>query len=436
MKEIKMFMAYATEDEAYKNELSKHLSALKEEGYISEWSAGEVMPGADVMSDLRKRMSQCDIIALLLSADFVGSNHGVELEEMAFALKAKKGTRLVPIKIRACMLSDAYAQFSMLPDQSKPVDDPAWGSRDNAYMNIAEGIKKLAQSMRDEEHEKRPIIPEVEEVEEVEKSKEENLSHPKNTDKKPFPMKVVLGIIGAVIIGLAIWLVPPLLKDDDKIAYDSAKTANKIAAFEKYVSDFPEGKYTTEANRFISELKQIEWQKEHDIDWATAREEDDRTGYQIYLRKYPEGDSVSKANARIVVLTGAAEDRNAYERARNDGTVPAFLDYIKNYGKDGRHHQEAVDSVKDLLTSDGWAYYGKVTSNGKMENGRYFNQIEGEEDTKPKAGDLIKVKSGVTVRNGPKRTFGNKGSLSTGSIAEIVEIRSDGPTAFWVMIKY
>ena len=244
MKDIKIFMAYAPEDEVYQQELSKHLAGLKEDGIISEISAAEVLPGADIMNDLRTRMGQCDIIALLLSSDFLGTNHGVELEEMAFAQMAKKGTRLVPIKIREVNLGRAYAQFSMLPGQNKPVDDPTWGGRDAAYANITEGIKKLAESMIDDEPRPAPIPRPV--------------PSPSGPVNSKVGMKIGIGVIAVLAIAAAVWFMMPkeasnsgtattiTATDDsetntarDRDAYAAAKAEGTIEAYKAYLKKFP-----------------------------------------------------------------------------------------------------------------------------------------------------------------------------------------------------
>ena len=485
MKEIKMFMAYASEDEEYKVQLSKHLSALKEEGYISEWTAGEILPGANVMSDLRKRMSRCDIIALLLSADFVGSDDGIELEEMAFALKAKKGTRLVPIKIRACMLSDAYAQFSMLPDQSKPVDDPAWGSRDNAYMNIAEGLKKLALSMRDEDA--RGVREKIKQtMQSTAAAPSRPVSSSGSSEKSSSNNKTLLisiGVLAALLIGLAgfIFMNNDRLKDEEVVttdstsaqiddettikpekitkveppvdpvsnpgigenatdaeAYDNAKAQNTVEAFVAYLRKYPEGKYTAEANNFIKKIKNDSianaadnLTKKHDADWNSTVKSNDLLSYQVYVRSYPEGSHVAEAKEKIEQLKIAESDNQTWQKASEMNTVSAYLRYMKGFSQ-GLHHDEAIAGIKGLLKKQGWAYYGKLNADKKMNNSRYFNLFDGEKDGNPKIGDLIQVQKGINIRKGPDADNATIESLRKDHIGMITDIKP----GVWVKINY
>ena len=115
MKSAKLFLAYAQEDESYKNKLSKHLAALKEEGFLKQWSAEEILPGSTIDDDLRLKLNQSDIIALLISSDFIACKECRYIEDLAFAAKAKKGTTIVPIKLRPCLYNDCLLYTSTSP---------------------------------------------------------------------------------------------------------------------------------------------------------------------------------------------------------------------------------------------------------------------------------------------------------------------------------
>ena len=446
-KEIKVFMAYAPEDENYQQELSKHLSGLKEDGVISEISAAEVLPGADIMNDLRKRMGQCDIIALLLSSDFLGTNHGVELEEMAFAQMAKKGTRLVPIKIREVNLGRAYAQFSMLPGQNKPVDDPEWGGRDAAYANITEGIKKLAESMKAGDQAPRPI------PSSVRPAVSSRTSEGSNSQSK-MGMKIGLGLVAILAIAGAAWFM--LQKEEpssagpsepkvvatvenpipdtevDSEAYIAAKKEGTIEAYEQYLVSFPEGDFLTEAESNIALLKDEQYKAAAKAEWEKATAAGNIIGYSYYLQNYPNGDSVEVAKAKIQKLSTTADDTKAWQKAQNINTKSSFLLYVQEYGDKGLHYEDAVNGMKGLLASNGWSYYGTKESDSTMQADRYFDRLLGEKNAEPKEGDLIIVKKAIRVRSGADSSYETITVLAPEAIAEITTVNSD----YWVQIKY
>ena len=446
-KEIKLFMAYAPEDENYQQELSKHLSGLKEDGVISEISAAEVLPGADIMNDLRKRMGQCDIIALLLSSDFLGTNHGVELEEMAFAQMAKKGTRLVPIKIREVTLGRAYAQFSMLPGQNKPVDDPEWGGRDAAYANITEGIRKLSESMKAGDQPPKPMPAPSKPPSGPRTSKN-------SESQNKTGMKIGLGVAAALAIAAAVWFMMP--KDDtgpsnsgqleggasivetdenaqtDGDAYMAAKKEGSIAAYEAYLKNYPEGDFLMEAETNIANLKEIKYKKDAMEQWEKAVASNNLIGYSYYLQNYPNGDSVEVAKAKIIKLSTAADDTKAWKTAENINTKSSYLLYVQEYGDKGRHYTDAINNIKGLLTSSGWSYYGTQKSDSTMKDDRYFDRLLGEKSALPKEGDLIIVKKAIRVRRGAHSGQGVITVLAPEALAEITKVNQD----YWVQIKY
>ena len=463
-KEIKLFMAYAPEDEKYQIELSKHLAGLKEDGVISEISAAEVLPGADIMNDLRKRMGQSDIIALLLSSDFLGTNHGVELEEMAFAQMAKKGTRLVPIKIREVTLGRAYAQFSMLPGQNKPVDDPEWGGRDAAYANITGGIRQLAESMiEDDQPARKPVQrprtsePSPTQTNSASGTATNSQASGTTNPQSKMGMKIGVGLVAALLIGAAVWFMMPnegqepikglttdtsketttgggavLDIDADGDAYRAAKNQGSIEAFETYLNDFPEGDYLMEAESNIALLKEKKYKAAAMAEWDKATTAGNIVGYSYYLQNYPNGDSVEVAKVRIQKLSTRADDNKAWERTSNINTKSSFLLYVQEYGNKGLHYNDAIDSIKGLLTSSGWSYYGAKNSDDTMQDDRYFDRLLGEKNAEPTEGDLIIVKKAIRVRSGAANTYGAITVLAPETIAEISEVSDD----FWVHIKY
>ncbi|MDB4292246.1 toll/interleukin-1 receptor domain-containing protein [Maribacter sp.] len=461
-KEIKLFMAYAPEDEDYQKELSKHLAGLKEDGVISEISAAEVLPGANIMDDLRKRMGQSDIIALLLSADFLGTNHGVELEEMAFAQMAKKGTRLVPVKIREVTLGRAYAQFSMLPGQNKPVDDPEWGSRDAAYANITGGIRQLAESMLE-------IDPPGRKVGEKTVKKETTNEatpapgKPVNTNTQGnMGMKIGLGVLAALLIGAGVWYMTkdssgaepgkdPIEEvgantnpqavgkpdsepdsNQDQAAYIKAKGIGTINAYKDYLENFPEGDYLTEAESNIARLEEEEYIAAAATEWEKAISAKTIVGYSYYLQNYPHGDSVEVAKERIQELSSTADATRAWEKALNSNTQSSYLLYIQEYGDEGLHYAEAIEKIKGLFNSSGWTYYGGENSDNTIGDDRFYDRLLGEKNAVPKEGDLIIVKKPISVRGGPSKDYDATVALKREAIAEVTKV-SDG---YWVQVKY
>src|SRR3989442_945511 len=71
---ITVFFSYAKADKTVRDQLAKHLSQLKRNGLIEEWSDQQIPPGADRAQATDQALRSAHIILLLISADFLASD--------------------------------------------------------------------------------------------------------------------------------------------------------------------------------------------------------------------------------------------------------------------------------------------------------------------------------------------------------------------------
>ncbi len=82
---IEVFFSFSHKDKKLRDELSKHLSTLKQEGLIRDWSDREIRPGDEWEHEILEHLSTAQIILLLISPDFLASNFCSNIEmERAF----------------------------------------------------------------------------------------------------------------------------------------------------------------------------------------------------------------------------------------------------------------------------------------------------------------------------------------------------------------
>ena len=108
-------------------------------------------PGDEWEEEISERLEEADIILLLISIDFINSNfcYDVELER---ALERHKdgAARVIPVILRSCHWQQTpFAKLQALPKEAKAVC--SWLDRDEAFTDIAEGIRKVAEELRDAE---------------------------------------------------------------------------------------------------------------------------------------------------------------------------------------------------------------------------------------------------------------------------------------------
>ena len=146
-KSLKVFLSYAHEDEAMKNELRKFLINLIRSKQIEVWQDRELLPGSEWDASIKKELAEADIILLLVSVDFNASEYIWDKELAAAMERHEKGeARVIPIILRNCEWGDMpYAKLQALPLNATPVSD--YADRDVAYTEIAKGIRRVAEAM-------------------------------------------------------------------------------------------------------------------------------------------------------------------------------------------------------------------------------------------------------------------------------------------------
>jgi TIR domain len=69
-RELKLFFCYAHPDKTLREKLDKHLSSLKRQYNLTTWSDHEILPGDSWQQTIQDKLSDADIILLLISPDF------------------------------------------------------------------------------------------------------------------------------------------------------------------------------------------------------------------------------------------------------------------------------------------------------------------------------------------------------------------------------
>src|SRR4051812_22534500 len=72
---IDVFISYARADAAMREQLVKHLAPLQRAGLIRTFHDRLIEPGADWRAVIGHRLNAANLILLLISADFLASNH-------------------------------------------------------------------------------------------------------------------------------------------------------------------------------------------------------------------------------------------------------------------------------------------------------------------------------------------------------------------------
>ena len=145
---IRLFYSYSHKDEELRKELEDHLSLLRRQGVISGWHDRMIGAGEEWKGQLDKNLEEAQIILLLISPSFLASDYCYDIEtERALDRHDKGEAKVIPVLLRPVDWEGApFARLQGLPIDLRPVT--TWTNRDEAFKNIAQGIRRAIEGMR------------------------------------------------------------------------------------------------------------------------------------------------------------------------------------------------------------------------------------------------------------------------------------------------
>src|SRR5712692_7457060 len=146
---IEIFYSYSHEDEALRKELEKHLSSLRQQGFIAGWHDRLISAGTEWEQQIDSHLNTAQIILLLISASFIASKYCYSIEmKRALARHEAGEARVIPIILRPVYWrSMPFGKLQVLPTDGKPVDSSQWHNHDEAFATIVEGIHKVIEEL-------------------------------------------------------------------------------------------------------------------------------------------------------------------------------------------------------------------------------------------------------------------------------------------------
>jgi len=144
---IEIFFSYAREDEDLKIKLEKHLSILKRQGVINNWSDRQITAGEEWSGKIDSHINSSQIILLLVSADFLASDYCFDIEVKQGMARHEKGeARVIPVILRPCdWVIAPFGKLQALPKDGKALT--SWTNLDDALLNVAEGVRKVVEEL-------------------------------------------------------------------------------------------------------------------------------------------------------------------------------------------------------------------------------------------------------------------------------------------------
>lgn len=146
-----IFISYAHEDEAFKDQLTQQLKGLQRQGLIAPWDDRCIDGGDAWRSDIEAAIDRCDLALMLVSPAFIASDF-IYAEELTrlMARRSRQGIRVVPIIVKPCAWKHEKPIESL---QARPRDGKAIitfpeesGARAQAWVDIVNEIASWAKA--------------------------------------------------------------------------------------------------------------------------------------------------------------------------------------------------------------------------------------------------------------------------------------------------
>jgi hypothetical protein len=148
LESIEVFYSYAQRDRALRDELEKHLGALKRLDLIRGWHQRDIQIGTDWKQAVDVHLDSAHVILLLISSDFMNSDYCYSVEmQRAFERHKQGKARVIPILLRPVDLEGTLiASLRALPTGGKPITQ--WSNRDAAFTDVSKGIRQVIQELK------------------------------------------------------------------------------------------------------------------------------------------------------------------------------------------------------------------------------------------------------------------------------------------------
>jgi|GEM_PF-2619497 len=143
MEPIKIFIAFAAEDRAEKEKVSKFFAPMSRLRNIVLWDESKIDPGQQVEAIIEGQLLSANIVLLLLSVESLNTPFFYEkIVRLSLARNEKKECEVVPVILNHCGWRDTpLGKLKPLPANGTPVVD--WKPETLALQEIANGINTL-----------------------------------------------------------------------------------------------------------------------------------------------------------------------------------------------------------------------------------------------------------------------------------------------------
>lgn len=142
-----VFFSYSHIDEALRDQLEMHLSLLKRQGLVEAWHDRRILAGDELDPTIKENIESADVILLLVSANFIGSDYCYS-KEMSRAIERHNSgeARVIPVILRPCDWHSApFGKLLATPKDAKAIT--MWANTDEAFTDVVRQVRSAVEAM-------------------------------------------------------------------------------------------------------------------------------------------------------------------------------------------------------------------------------------------------------------------------------------------------
>lgn len=146
---VKLVYSYSHKDTQYREAMETSLKLLKSEGLLEDWSDESILSGRSISAAVSQKMDSMDIMAFLISPDFLASDECMKEWKRAGELALHNPLLFrVPIIARDCPWKDFLGNddIKALPKDGLAIAN--FSNLDTAWLQVFEGIKEIVNEIR------------------------------------------------------------------------------------------------------------------------------------------------------------------------------------------------------------------------------------------------------------------------------------------------
>jgi cell division protein FtsN len=190
---IRVFVAYAREDEVHRDQMLKTLRDWERQGRIVVWADHRVVAGEPWDEAIRSKLAAADLFLFLMSRDSIASEYidGVEIRS-ALERHRKGEAHVFPVIVRRCDWQDTrLGALQAVPRSTKPVAE--YKDPDDFWHEVRQELKTVIERMD------RKVRPP--------KARTEDAAAPQAVGaRRGIRARIKLVVAGLVIIAVAAWV--------------------------------------------------------------------------------------------------------------------------------------------------------------------------------------------------------------------------------------